>query len=221
MTLPRLLLRLSVSSPSVNTRIDAAAFDALQLVEARRERVPEPRAVAVVEVLDVGDQLIAIVHEPRVELDLVVERADARLVGGQQADDELLRPRWRSRSSVSVMLPLVSSMTTTVIGCISFSKKTSGCGFSLSKTSKSSCTRSGTRRFCASVTVANSETIWVPDLNVGCCAASVGQGQAEGDATTNACLSHALQLSATRQACRSACHATATIGDLTGRISGK
>ena len=32
--------------------------------------------------------------------------------------------------------------------------------------------RSGTSRFCASVTVTNSETTCVPTLNVGCCAAS-------------------------------------------------
>ena len=69
------------------------------------------------------------------------------------------------------MLPLVSSMTTTVIGWTSLSKKTSGCGLSLSNTSKSSCVRSGTRRFCASVTVAKSETTCVPDLKVGCWAA--------------------------------------------------
>ena len=38
-----------------------AAVDALQLVEARADRVPQPRPVAVVEILDVGDQLVAIV----------------------------------------------------------------------------------------------------------------------------------------------------------------
>ena len=67
----------------------AAAVDALQFIQARRDGIPETRGVAVVEVLDVGDELIAIVHEPRVELDPVVERADPRLVGGQQAVDEL------------------------------------------------------------------------------------------------------------------------------------
>ena len=35
----------------------APSLDALQLVEARADRVPQPRAVAVVEVLDVGHQL--------------------------------------------------------------------------------------------------------------------------------------------------------------------
>ena len=67
------------------------------------------------------------------------------------------------------MLPLVSSMAITVIGWISLSKKMIGWGFSLSNTSKSLCTRFGTRRFCASSTVANSDTTWVPTLNVGCC----------------------------------------------------
>ena len=67
-----------------------------------------------------------------------------------------------------VMLPLVSSITTTVIGWISFWKNTIDCSFSLSRISKSSFVRLGTRRFCASVTVANSDTSCVPDLNVGC-----------------------------------------------------
>ena len=69
------------------------------------------------------------------------------------------------------MLPLVSSMTTTVIGWTSFWKKMIGCGFSLSKTSNSSCVRPGTSRRVASATVTNSETTCVPDLNVGPCAA--------------------------------------------------
>ena len=66
------------------------------------------------------------------------------------------------------MLALVSSMTTTVIGCVSLSKKVSGCGLSLSKTSKSSFVRFGTSRCSASVTVANNDTRFVPALKVGC-----------------------------------------------------
>ena len=75
------------------------------------------------------------------------------------------------------MLPLVSSMTTTVIGWISFSKKTIGCGFSLSKTSKSSCVRPGTSRRCASATVDEQRDdlrarLECRSLRGGCCAAS-------------------------------------------------
>ena len=73
------------------------------------------------------------------------------------------------------MLPLVSSMTTTEIGWISFWKNTIGCGLSLSKTSNSSCVRPATSRLCASATVTKSDTTWVPDLNVGpggCCAST-------------------------------------------------
>ena len=44
---------------------DAAAVDALELVEARADGVPQPRAVAVVEILDVGDELVAVVGELR------------------------------------------------------------------------------------------------------------------------------------------------------------
>ena len=75
-----------------------------------------------------------------------------------------------SRSSVAVMLALVSSMTTTVIGWVSFWKKTSVWGLSLSRTSKSSLVRLGTRRCSASVTVAKSDTTFVPALKVGACA---------------------------------------------------
>ena len=38
----------------------AAPFDPLQLVEARGDRVPQPRAVAEIELLDVADELVAI-----------------------------------------------------------------------------------------------------------------------------------------------------------------
>src|SRR6476620_237764 len=66
------------------------------------------------------------------------------------------------------MLPLVSSMTTTLIGCGLLSKVVSVCSLPLSCTSKSSCTRSGTRRLSASVTVAYKATVFVPALNVFC-----------------------------------------------------
>ena len=84
------------------------------------------------------------------------------------------------------MLPLVSSMTMTVIGCVSFWKNTSGCGFSLSNTSKSLCCKSGTRRFWESITVANTETIWVPDRKVGCWASGNADQAATADVTSNA-----------------------------------
>ena len=121
MTAPR-RVRLSVSSPSVNTRTTRRPSIPLQLVEARGDRVPEPRAVAEIEILDVADQLVAIVREVRADLDLVVERADARLVGRQQPEEELLGGLLEQRSIEPVMLPLVSSITTTVIGWTSFSK---------------------------------------------------------------------------------------------------
>ena len=70
------------------------------------------------------------------------------------------------------MLPLVSSMTTTVIGRTSLSKSDSSTGFSLSKTAKSSCTRPGTRRRSGSSTVTKSGTVTFGfDRNVGCCGA--------------------------------------------------
>ena len=51
------------------------------------------------------------------------------------------------------MLPLVSSMTTAVIGRTALSKSVISCGLVLSRTWKSSFVRSGTSRPCASVTV--------------------------------------------------------------------
>ena len=51
------------------------------------------------------------------------------------------------------MLPLVSIITTVVIGTGLFSKTVIFTGFRLSRISKSSSTRSGTRRFSLSVTV--------------------------------------------------------------------
>ena len=68
------------------------------------------------------------------------------------------------------MLALVSSMTTTVIGCTSLTKTCISCGLSLSKISKSVFVRSGTRRFCASMTVAKTDTRRVPDRKTPCCA---------------------------------------------------
>src|SRR5262245_58982938 len=61
-----------------------------------------------------------------------------------------------------------------------------GCGLSLSKTSKSSCTRPGTSRPCASTTVTNSDTTCVPDLKVGCCWASTTSDTVRPIAATTA-----------------------------------
>ena len=94
----------------------AAAFDAFQLVEALADRVPQPRAVAVVEILDLRDQLVAIVGEAGVELNLVVERADASPCRRAAAGCRNCSAAAFSNAIVPVMLPLVSSMTTTVIG---------------------------------------------------------------------------------------------------------
>ena len=52
------------------------------------------------------------------------------------------------------MLPLVSITVTTAIGCTSVTKSVMGVSFPLSRTSKSSCFRSGTRRPLESTTVA-------------------------------------------------------------------
>ncbi len=51
------------------------------------------------------------------------------------------------------MLALKSSMTTAVNGCTSFSKNVISCGLPLSRIVNCSCSRFGTRRPCASVTV--------------------------------------------------------------------
>ena len=64
-----------------------------------------------------------------------------------------------------VMLPDVSSITTTVIGRTSLLKTVSGCGLPSSRISNSSRARPGTRR-PASVTVAKIETVLTPDLKV-------------------------------------------------------
>ena len=52
------------------------------------------------------------------------------------------------------MLALVSSMTTAVNGCGSLENRAISAGLPLSKTVKSSCVRSGTRRPPLSMTVA-------------------------------------------------------------------
>src|SRR5678816_4489316 len=66
-------------------------------------------------------------------------------------------------------------MTTTVNGCVSFWKKVIVCGFALSRTVNSSCSRFGTRRPWLSRTVAGTDTICVVALKVGvsCPAATV------------------------------------------------
>ncbi len=58
-----------------------------------------------------------------------------------------------TRSIAVVMLPLVSSITATVIGVGLFSNTLTACGLPLSRTSKSPCVRSGTSRLVLSVTV--------------------------------------------------------------------
>ncbi len=55
---------------------DAAPFDGFQLVESEQQGVEEARAVAVVEVADLGDQLIAVAGELAADLDPIVEGAD-------------------------------------------------------------------------------------------------------------------------------------------------
>src|SRR6185295_15466537 len=49
---------------------DATAFDPLQLVHARRDRIPQAGTVAVVEILDGGNQLVALVGKAGADLDL-------------------------------------------------------------------------------------------------------------------------------------------------------
>ena len=71
------------------------------------------------------------------------------------------------------MLALVSSNGITVIGCTSRTKKVTGCDFSLSTTSKSCGSRSGTRRCCASLTVAKIDTTFAPDRKTGSSARTV------------------------------------------------
>ena len=82
-----------------------------------------------------------------------------------------------------VMLPLVSSMTTTVIGWLSASKRMIGVGLPLSRMSKSSFTRSGTSRLAVSVTVTYTGTTAVPALKVGPCPA---RAASEGPAASRA-----------------------------------
>ena len=65
------------------------------------------------------------------------------------------------------MLALKSIMTTTVNGCTLLSKNVISCGLSLSRIVKSSRSSPGTNRPLASMTVASTDTIRVPDRNVG------------------------------------------------------
>ena len=62
------------------------------------------------------------------------------------------------------MLPLVSSITTTVIGVGWLSKLVSVCGLALSRTSKSSLVEVGHETLLASVTVTYSGTVCVVTL---------------------------------------------------------
>ena len=61
----------------------APSFEAFQLVQAHPNRVPQPRAIAVVQILGRADELVTVVREPGAHLNLVVERADLCLVVGQ------------------------------------------------------------------------------------------------------------------------------------------
>ena len=91
---------------------DLAPLHGLQPLETLVDRVPEARRVAEVElVLQQVDQSIAIVDEaPRVELDLVAEFPDLRLVVRQQPQQDCSAPSF-TRPSEAVMLPLVSIIT--------------------------------------------------------------------------------------------------------------
>jgi hypothetical protein len=99
------------------------------------------------------DELVAIRREVRAPADLVVEADDAGAVGRQEPKDEGSAALF-TRSSTSVMLPLVSRATTTAMGWTSAANDVMAAGLLLSKTSKSSCLRSGTRRPLLSSTVA-------------------------------------------------------------------
>src|SRR5262249_43106027 len=54
---------------------------------------------AVIEILQIRNELVAIRREARAELYLVVERADASLVGRQQTNQELLRGLTEKRNA--------------------------------------------------------------------------------------------------------------------------
>ena len=73
----------------------------------------------------------------------------------------------RTSGTVPVMLALVSSRTTTLIGRMVVSKNVTGCRRLSSSTSKSASVRSSTIRFSPSVTVDGSVTTCVLAVNVG------------------------------------------------------
>ena len=74
-----------------------------------------PRPVAVVQILHVADEVVAIAREQALTSILSLNAPTFALSIGQQPQDELLG-RLPQQPEVSVMLPLVSSITTTVIG---------------------------------------------------------------------------------------------------------
>ena len=125
---------LALSSPSVNTSTTlrpVGCHSAASMLSF--DRVVETRRIAEVELLQRAHQLSRLFGEAVwMELDLVVERADHALVFRQQPEQELLRRRSFTRSSASVMLPLVSSITTTVIGGGWLSNCVSVCSLPLS-----------------------------------------------------------------------------------------
>ena len=66
-----------------------AALDFVELIEARVHRVVQARLVAEVEMLELGNQAVAVAGEPRGEFDLVVECPEGRFVVRQKAQQEL------------------------------------------------------------------------------------------------------------------------------------
>ncbi len=66
-----------------------ASLDSLELVETDGQRIVQTRAVAVVEAAHLRNQIVAVAAETSADFDLVVERADLRLVVGEQPDEEL------------------------------------------------------------------------------------------------------------------------------------
>src|SRR5512137_162844 len=74
-----------------------------------------------------------------------------------------------TRRKLSTMLPLRSSIITTMIGWMSLAKMLMACGLPLSRISKSSRPRSGTSRPSASVTVAYTGTVRVAARKTGSC----------------------------------------------------
>ena len=70
---------------------DLAAVNRLEHLHALVDRVVEPRRVAELQIVEREDQIVAIVGELAAELNLVAEGAHLTVVGGQHAQDELLR----------------------------------------------------------------------------------------------------------------------------------